>query len=418
MPPKPNLVLPNIDDYATKSIDKSNDVKACDTKPETVRRESSAPIIEDWELDSDEENEPKVKVVRKTIESKTIEKDDVSKNVKPGYAKIEFIRPKSARQVIQDTNSQSRKPRGNQRNYNNMVSQRLGNESGQVLVNTAKQNLSKEAILVNTARPINTASSRPKVKAAKQMPNTFKKAHLHVERPFKKLTAKKNNNYKQRVNIVKGTGVNIVRLRQTVNTARPKATVNAARSRVAVKTARPKAVLKAVWGNIGNAVKALAYYIWRPKQKVIDHVSKNNIASITYKEFNYVDAQGRLIKDILPLEATPKERKSKDRIRVQTSIMRVSTVSAVSEELVLSGKYYCCQAKVSVVGLTYYCHSISAVSKRYGEPINLVIYEAVYEEMYDSVERAATTATSLDAEQDSSNITKTQFTTIPNDPFS
>ncbi|GKG30671.1 hypothetical protein Tco_0423159 [Tanacetum coccineum] len=48
MPPKPDLVLPNIDDYATKSVDKSSDVKACDTKPETVMRECSAPIIEDW----------------------------------------------------------------------------------------------------------------------------------------------------------------------------------------------------------------------------------------------------------------------------------------------------------------------------------------------------------------------------------
>ncbi|GKA21702.1 hypothetical protein Tco_0701691, partial [Tanacetum coccineum] len=33
------------------------------------------------------------------------------------------------------------------------------------------------------------------------------------------------------------------------------------------------------------------------------------------------------------------------------------------------------------------------------EPTNLVVYEAIYEEMYDSMERAATTATSLDAEQ-------------------
>ncbi|GKE08983.1 putative ribonuclease H-like domain-containing protein, partial [Tanacetum coccineum] len=38
---------------------------------------------------------------------------------------------------------------------------------------------------------------------------------------------------------------------------------------------------------------------------------------------------------------------------------------------------------------------------------NLVVYEAVYEEMYDSVERDVTTATSIDAEQDSSNINKT-----------
>ncbi|GKF94487.1 hypothetical protein Tco_0284187, partial [Tanacetum coccineum] len=43
--------------------------------------------------------------------------------------------------------------------------------------------------------------------------------------------------------------------------------------------------------------------------------------------------------------------------------------------------------------------------------------EAVYEERGDSVERAATTATSLDAEQDSGNINRTQSITMPNVPL-
>ncbi|GKD76592.1 hypothetical protein Tco_1339213 [Tanacetum coccineum] len=43
--------------------------------------------------------------------------------------------------------------------------------------------------------------------------------------------------------------------------------------------------------------------------------------------------------------------------------------------------------------------------------------ETVHEERRDSVERAATTAASLDAEQDSGNILRTQSTAIPNDPF-
>ncbi|GJS35576.1 ribonuclease H-like domain-containing protein [Tanacetum coccineum] len=265
MPPKPDIVLPNIDDYATKPVDKSNDVKSY----------------------SDEENEPKPKVVRKAVEPKTVEKENVSKNARPNYAKIEFVRPKSTRQASQDTNSQSRKVRGNQRNWNNMVSQRLGSdyvmvkkacyECGSlnhlirncekkkmvqkpirpVLVNAAKQNLSKAAVSLNTARPINTVVTRPKVNAAKQMPNTFKKAHSHVKRPFYNSTAKKNSNYTHRVNTVRGSRVNTARL--TVKTARPTAAVNAARSKVAVKTARPKAVLKAVRGNLGNAVKASAY---------------------------------------------------------------------------------------------------------------------------------------------------------------
>ncbi|GJX49967.1 ribonuclease H-like domain-containing protein [Tanacetum coccineum] len=57
-----------------------------------------------------------------------------------------------------------------------------------------------------------------------------------------------------------------------------------------VNIARPKAVVK---GNNVNAVKASACWVWKPKTKVLDHVSKHNSASITLKKFNYFDAQGR-----------------------------------------------------------------------------------------------------------------------------
>ncbi|GKC87113.1 hypothetical protein Tco_1147762 [Tanacetum coccineum] len=50
-------------------------------------------------------------------------------------------------------------------------------------------------------------------------------------------------------------------------------------------------------------------------------------------------------------------------------------------------------------------------------PIPNVPDEAVYEEWDDRVERATTTTASLDAEQASGNITKTQFTAIPNVPL-
>ncbi|GKA34298.1 hypothetical protein Tco_0720727 [Tanacetum coccineum] len=67
-------------------------------------------------------------------------------------------------------------------------------------------------------------------------------------------------NFTKKVNTVNGT---------RVNTARPK-----------VNTARPKAVLSTVKGNKGNAVKASACWVWRPKHKVLDHVSRNNGASM------------------------------------------------------------------------------------------------------------------------------------------
>ncbi|GJX60340.1 putative ribonuclease H-like domain-containing protein [Tanacetum coccineum] len=59
-----------------------------------------------------------------------------------------------------------------------------------------------------------------------------------------------------------------------------------------VNTVRPKAVLSAVKGNKGNAVKASAW-VWRPKHKVIDNVSRNNGATMSFKRFDYIDAQGR-----------------------------------------------------------------------------------------------------------------------------
>nr|GEY37532.1 hypothetical protein [Tanacetum cinerariifolium] len=50
-------------------------------------------------------------------------------------------------------------------------------------------------------------------------------------------------------------------------------------------------------------------------------------------------------------------------------------------------------------------------------PTTLVADETVHEEMEDRVERAATTAASLDEEQDSDTINRTQSTIIPNEPI-
>ncbi|GKG19120.1 hypothetical protein Tco_0376219 [Tanacetum coccineum] len=107
------------------------------------------------------------------------------------------------------------------------------------------------------------------------MTNLSKSATSTVKWPIHKNTAFKNSNFNQRVNIVKD---------KNVNTVRPIAAVNAA---------RPKAVVNAVKGNNVNDVKASACWVWKPKTKVLDHVSKHISASITLKKFDYVDAQGR-----------------------------------------------------------------------------------------------------------------------------
>ncbi|GJS26894.1 retrovirus-related pol polyprotein from transposon TNT 1-94 [Tanacetum coccineum] len=61
--------------------------------------------------------------------------------------------------------------------------------------------------------------------------------------------------------------------------------------------------------------------------------------------------------------------------------------------------------------------NFTASNSESSRPTNLIEDETVHEERGDSVERAATIATSLDAEQGSGNINRTQSTTIPNDPF-
>nr|GEU37839.1 putative ribonuclease H-like domain-containing protein [Tanacetum cinerariifolium] len=57
---------------------------------------------------------------------------------------------------------------------------------------------------------------------------------------------------------------------------------------------KPKEVVNAVLRNRVNVVKASAYWVWKPKTKVIDHVSNYNNASVTLKKLDYVDAQGNM----------------------------------------------------------------------------------------------------------------------------
>ncbi|GKE74003.1 ribonuclease H-like domain-containing protein, partial [Tanacetum coccineum] len=58
-----------------------------------------------------------------------------------------------------------------------------------------------------------------------------------------------------------------------------------------VTTAGPKAVVSNNKGNEANAVKASACWVWRPKQKVLDHVFRHNGASMNFKRFDYGNPQ-------------------------------------------------------------------------------------------------------------------------------
>ncbi|GJR77300.1 retrovirus-related pol polyprotein from transposon TNT 1-94 [Tanacetum coccineum] len=130
-------------------------------------------------------------------------------------------------------------------------------------------------VSVNTARQVNATHIKTTVNAARPMSYLSKKVHSTVKRPIHKNTSFKNSNINQRVNTVKDKKVNTVRLKAVVSAASPKAVVNA------------------IKGNNVNAVKALACWVWKQKTKVLNHVSKNNSASIILKKFDYIDAQGK-----------------------------------------------------------------------------------------------------------------------------
>ncbi|GKB06303.1 hypothetical protein Tco_0834536 [Tanacetum coccineum] len=86
--------------------------------------------------------------------------------------------------------------------------------------------------------------------------------------------------------------------------------------RKTINVAKPKAV--------HNAVKASACWVWKPKNRVIDHVSKYNNASMTLKRFDYIDAQGRFKSVMAWMDAQTQGRHEHD----QEFDVEITTISA------------------------------------------------------------------------------------------
>ncbi|GJZ48301.1 hypothetical protein Tco_0602133 [Tanacetum coccineum] len=118
MPPTPDLSFIGLDEFANKPPVENCKAMSSEEKPKEVRKNDDAPIIEEWVSDSEEENVTQTKTKKKIV--------------KPGIAKIEFVKPKqqekTARKIIKQVEKHrqnTHNPRGNQRNWNNMMSQKL-----------------------------------------------------------------------------------------------------------------------------------------------------------------------------------------------------------------------------------------------------------------------------------------------------
>ncbi|GJX97226.1 hypothetical protein Tco_0353024 [Tanacetum coccineum] len=117
MPLTPDLSFTVLNEFVNKPIVENR--KSDEKVSKVVRKSNDSPIIEDWVSDSEEENVSQTKIEKKTV--------------KPSIAKIKFVKPKQQEKTTRKTVKQVEKhrqnthsPRGNQKSWNNMMSQRLG----------------------------------------------------------------------------------------------------------------------------------------------------------------------------------------------------------------------------------------------------------------------------------------------------
>ncbi|GJW37195.1 hypothetical protein Tco_0060115 [Tanacetum coccineum] len=182
------------------------------------------------------------------------------------------------------------------------------------------------------------------------------------------------------------TGLKFVNTARPVNTVRhsytahPKSTIlcarprtyfqNQAQSTVHMPFYKRTTLTKRCFNQKFNDVKASSCWVWKPKNRVIDYVSKNNIASVTLKRLDYIDAQGRF-------KSGRHEHEPKFDYDFNTANVPVTTVGAEVKNRSRRG--------------------INKIPQSSGS-LEKVGDEAIHKELGDRIVRAATTASSLEAE--------------------
>ncbi|GKA23572.1 hypothetical protein Tco_0709605 [Tanacetum coccineum] len=216
----------------------------CENSSNETKKISDAPSIEEWVSDNKDEVESPV-VVEKKI-------------VVPTIPKVDVVRPKQQEKPDRKTVRyaemyRSKGPRRNQRNWNNLKFQQLGSDF----------------VMNNKACFVCGSFDHLKKDCGKR-----------IIKPVWKNT-RVNDHYSTRM---------------THSNPRRNMIPQAVLMRSGIKvvnTAKLKDAHNAVKRNTFNAVKASACWVWMPKNRVVDHVSKNINASVTLKRLDYIDAQGR-----------------------------------------------------------------------------------------------------------------------------
>nr|GEV12437.1 ribonuclease H-like domain-containing protein [Tanacetum cinerariifolium] len=116
MPPTPNLSFTGLDEFANKLV--AENTKSSEEETKVVRKNNDALIIKKYVLDDEKENVSQIKLEKKIV--------------RPSIVKKELVKPRQQEKTSRKTvnkfkhNRQNTyRPRGNQRNWNNMMSQKL-----------------------------------------------------------------------------------------------------------------------------------------------------------------------------------------------------------------------------------------------------------------------------------------------------
>ncbi|GJX02463.1 putative ribonuclease H-like domain-containing protein [Tanacetum coccineum] len=184
MPLTPDLSFIGLDEFVNKPVVENYKAMSSEEEPKVAKKNDDAPCIEEWVSDDEEEDVSQPKIEKKIV--------------RPSIVKKEFVKSKQQEKTTRKTVKQveqhrqnTRSPRGNQRNWNNMMSQKLGSNF---------EMFNKASVLVNNARQVNAAHSKTTVNAAKPMSYLFKTTNSTVKWPIHKNTAFKNSNINQKGN--------------------------------------------------------------------------------------------------------------------------------------------------------------------------------------------------------------------------
>ncbi|GKA05443.1 hypothetical protein Tco_0684563 [Tanacetum coccineum] len=151
----------------------------------------------------------------------------------------------------------------------------------------------------------------------------------------------------------------------------------------AVNTAKPKDAHNAVKRNRFNTVKASACWVWMPKNRVVDHVSKNISASVTLKRLDYIDAQGRFKwmhrlrggKSVAKKKKNPEKREDCWELNTSELVLPRDELVLLSQQLVLleENSSYCSRLQLPVLNQSVNTARITAVGEKVNAAESLLV---------------------------------------------